>query len=456
MTARIFLIDDDESLRRVLSKELTRMNFEVESFASSRGVVRAAEKNPPEAILLDLKMPGKGGLELLADLKACNADLQILVLTGHGSVQEAVEAMRAGARDFLTKPVQLEVLRQALRRAQETYRLLCENRQLKRAASTLDDSQELLGSSPQMAELRRAVERTAPTNKSILIQGENGTGKEMVARNLHLLSDRRDKPFVVVNCGAIPESLIESELFGHERGAFTGAERKRIGLFEAAHEGTIFLDEIGELPTQVQPTLLRTLQFGEIKSVGSDVTRKIDVRVVAATNRDLLEMVEDQDFREDLYYRVAILHLELPPLRERPEDIRPISEFFLKREAMRSNRSLHLCSEGYERLRSHAWPGNVRELENAIIRLSVMAEKNELDADMVDRYILRRQRSSDRLPTLCLADLERKAILAAMKQHDDSKKAAAETLGIALKTLYNKLERYDQHSESTSPSSKSG
>lgn len=447
MTIRTFLIDDDQSLRKVLGKELARMGFEVETFASASGVLEAAQSNPPDAILLDLRMPKKGGLELLKELREYNPDLQIVVLTGHGSVKEAVAAIRSGAHDFLTKPVQLEVLEQAVRRAAETFSLLGENRRLKRVASNQEASIELLGSSPQMQELSAALERIAPTNQCVLVQGENGTGKELVARTLHLLSDRRDKPFVVVNCGAIPEALIESELFGHKRGAFTGADRKRIGLFEAAHHGTLFLDEIGELPLAMQPAMLRTLQFGEVRPVGSDVTRKVDVRVIAATNRDLMEMVDNQIFRQDLYYRIAVLHLEIAPLRERPSDIRPLTEFFLRRESARNGRPLQMSEDGYARLSAHDWPGNVRELENSIIRMSVMADENLLDAGMVDRYALRQQRPSDRLPTLHLPDLERRAILRALSQHQGNKKAAAETLGIALKTLYNKLERYEKQED---------
>jgi DNA-binding NtrC family response regulator len=300
----------------------------------------------------------------------------------------------------------------------------------------------LLGDSRSMQALRRAIERVAASDASLLIQGENGTGKELVARSVHELGRRAEQPFVVVNCGGIPEALFESELFGHERGAFTGADRRRVGLFEAAHGGTLFLDELGELPATVQPALLRALQFGEVRPVGGERVRTVDARVLAATNRNLLEMVEQGAFREDLYYRIATLQIDVPPLRERLGDIRLLATTFLARSAARLGRRITFEEAALQRLAEHLWPGNVRELENAAERLAVMVEGAVIDAELVERHVLVRRPTRGELPSLRLEELEKLAIVAALRRHGGDKKAAAAELGIAFKTLYNKLDRY--------------
>jgi transcriptional regulator with GAF, ATPase, and Fis domain len=288
------------------------------------------------------------------------------------------------------------------------------------------------------------LERIAPTDSHVLIQGENGTGKELIARNLHRMSRRSGHSFVVVNCAAIPESLVASELFGHERGAFTGADKKRTGLYDAAHEGTLFLDEIGELPLSVQPALLRAVQFGEIRPVGSDHTRRVDVRVVAATNRDLLDEVARGGFREDLYYRLAALRIAAPPLRERPEDIAVLARAFLARAAERTGRTLAWDEGALRLLATREWPGNIRELENVVTRISVLAAEEVITADAVRELALDEPGGRPRggLPTLRLEDLERQAIAQALERHAGDKRAAADTLGIALRTLYNKVDAY--------------
>ena len=439
---RVFLIDDHESLRRVLGRELEERGLEVRSFPSSTGVLEAVLADPPEAIVLDLRLPEIDGLELLRRIRAVDENQQVVVLTGHGAVPEAVEAMRSGAHDFLTKPVALDVLEHALRRAAEKRALLVDNLRLRRVLEKRSEGLAILGVSPAVVELQRAIERVARSDSSVLIQGENGTGKELVARNVHALSARAAEPFVVVNCGAVTATLVESELFGHEKGAFTGADKKRIGLFEAAHGGTLFLDEIGELPRAVQPTLLRALQFGEIRPVGSERTRKVDVRVLAATNRGLLALVEKGEFREDLYYRIATLVIDVPPLRERRGDVRILAQAFLARCSSKIGRKLEFEQEALQILEDHDWPGNVRELENAAERLSVMADDERIGPELVQRYVLRRERSREELPTLCIEELEKQAIEAALKRTAGDKKAAATLLGIAFKTLYNKLDRY--------------
>ncbi len=438
--ARILLVDDDTTLSQVIARELGHTGHEVERFASAEGVLEAVRLRPPQAILLDLRLPGISGMELLRALRAADAQVQVVVFSGHGSVEQAVEAMRLGAFDFLTKPVQLDVLEQTLRRAIETNALLIANQRLRRAASG-GRTKDLLGDSAPMAELRRLIVRVATSDSHVLIQGENGTGKELVARQLHERSARAEQPFVVVHCGAMPSSLVESELFGHERGAFTGADRRRTGLFEAAQGGVLFLDEIGELPLDLQPVLLRALQFGEIRPVGGASTRSVDVRVLAATNRDLLARVRSGHFREDLYYRIAALVIEVPALRDRAADLPDLARACLAQSAARAGRSLTFTPQALARLADHAWPGNVRELENACERLAVLVPSESVDAADVERFVLVRPAATVELPTLHLHGLETMAIREAMHRFGGDKRSAASTLGIALKTLYNKLER---------------
>ncbi len=438
---RVLLVDDDEVLRKVVSRELADRGFEVESFSGAPGVLEAIEREPPRAILLDLRLPGVEGMQLLASIRALDPDPQIVVFTGHGSIEQAVEAMRLGAHDFLTKPVRLDVLEQSLRRACETFALRVENRRLRRVATAERRPAAILGRSRAIAELLDTISRVAKSSSNVLVQGENGTGKELVARAIHAASPRADEPFVVANCAALPEALVESELFGHEKGSFTGADKKRIGLFEASHGGTLFLDELGELPRPVQAALLRAMQFGEVRPVGGDRVRFVDVRVISATNRKLLQLVEEGAFREDLYYRAATLHVDVPPLRARAEDVPELARAFVQRAAARLGRAIELSDEAIERLSRHSWPGNVRELENAAERLCVMAEGPAISAELVERFVLQNARASGELPSLHLDTLESIAIEAALKRHGGDKRAAAADLGIALKTLYNKLER---------------
>ncbi len=438
---RLLFVDDDDTLRKVLARELSARGFQVEAFASSEGVLESVQSRPPQAVLLDLFLPGVGGIELMRRIRALDASQAVVVLTAHGSVEQAVEAMRAGAQDFLTKPVRLDVLEQTLLRAAETHGLFESNERLRRAAS-VDPPAPILGSSALVCALRADIERIAQSAGSLLVQGEHGTGKELVARHVHAKSPRANEPFVVVNCGALPESLIESELFGHEKGAFTGADRRRVGLFEAAHGGSLFLDELGEFPKAVQPALLRALQFGEVRPVGGERTRLVDVRVIAATNRDLEAEVRSGSFREDLFWRVTTLRLDVPPLRARREDVRELALAFLARAAARAGRALAFDADALERLADHEWPGNVRELENAAERLVVMVQGPRVDREAVERHVLARNALGGELPTLELEALERIAVEAAMRRCGGDKREAAALLGIALKTLYNKLDRY--------------
>lgn len=441
--ARLLLVEDDDSLRKVLSRELGRAGFAVHSHATGAGVVLLVEQLEPDAVILDLHLPDVPGIDVVAQLHAHDPDLPLVVCTGHGTVQLAVQAMQRGAFDFLTKPVALDTLEQSIQRALLHGGLLRENRRLRRAAAhAAAGALVVAGASAAALRLDRQIARIAPSPQSVLIHGESGTGKELVARRLHAGSPRQAQPFVVVHCGAIPRQLVESELFGHRKGAFTGADQARPGLFEAADGGTLFLDEVGELPLEVQPALLRAVQFGEIRPLGSDTVRAVDVRLLAATWRDLGAMVAAGTFREDLFYRLAVLELEVPPLRARAEDIGPLAQAFLEREAARAGRELRFDDDALQRLQRHSWPGNVRELENAIVRLGVLADGPVVTAADVDELAFGGRRpapAAGSLPTLDLDGLERIAIHEALQRCGGNKTRAAQLLGIALKTLYNKL-----------------
>jgi len=451
----VLLVEDDDSLRKVLGNELGRMGHRVHTRPDASDLIPVLQRTEPCVVLLDLHLPGVGGMDALAAIAQYDPELPVVVCTGHGTVALAVQAMQRGAFDFLTKPVSLDVLEQTVQRAHEHGQLLRENVRLRRAAAHNAAGALMVRSQSSTAQkLDLQVERIAKAEQSVLITGESGTGKELVARRLHSSSPRSAQPFVVVHCGAVPRQLIESELFGHTKGAFTGADQKRPGLFEAADGGTLFLDEVGELPLELQPALLRAVQFGEIRSVGSDQVRHVDVRLVAATHRDLLAKVKDGTFREDLYYRLAVLEIAVPPLRERAEDIPALARAFLAREAHRSGRPLELEDAAVDRLRQHHWPGNVRELENAIVRLSVLVDGPRITAADVAEYVFagsHRHAPSGELPTLDLHQLEALAIEKAMARFDGNKPKAAQALGIALKTLYNKLNAAEEDKSNPPP-----
>ena len=437
---RVLFVDDDAALRGVLTRELTASGFEVSAFEDAASALDAFARTSPDVALLDLRMPETDGRALHERLRELDAALPVVFLTGHGAVPDAVAAMRSGAFDFLTKPVELEQLERTLLRAAEHGNLLRENERLRTLVEPRRPAPDFIGESDAARDLLRLVDRAGESGQNVLIVGENGTGKEWVARRLHEVGPRADKPFVVVNCGAIPEALVESELFGHERGAFTGADRRRTGLFEAAHGGTLFLDEFGELPLSVQPKLLRAAQSGELRRVGSERVEHVDVRIVAATNRDVERAMLSGEFREDLYYRVATLLIRVPPLRERAEDVEPLFRSFLREEGS----ALQPTAGALERLRRYAWPGNVRELRNAAARVAALIDGPEVRAEDVDRLVTQRHvDGAGALPSLDLEELERVAIVAALRLHAGNRKRAAGELGIAVKTLYNKMLRYE-------------
>jgi len=440
----ILVVDDDASLRRVTQHTLQESGYHVLVAENGEEGFRLFQQTHPRLVLTDVRMPGLGGLDLLARVKAYAPEAMVVVVTAYGSLQEAVKAIRMGAHDYLAKPFSREQLLLAVSKALAFQGLSRENRKLK-AALARQLRQELLGDSPQMQAVHNLIRRMASTDASVLILGESGTGKELVARQLHNQGPRSEGPFIAVNCAAIPANLLESELFGHVRGAFTGATRNHQGKFEQANGGTLFLDEIGELPTELQPKLLRVLQEKEVTPVGGK-TRPIDLRVVAATNRNLEQEVQAGSFREDLYYRLAVLPLTLPPLREREEDIPLLAQHFLDRFGR--GRSLSLSPDALNALQRYPWPGNVRELVNLMERLAVLAKGEVIQRDELPLKVLTCGKSGARgvvhLPPegYALEEIERQAILQALAFCSWNQTRAAEFLHVPRHVLADRIEKY--------------
>jgi two-component system NtrC family response regulator len=402
--------------------------------------VAALERNTYDCIIVDLDMPGKDGIGVMAHCKEHSPETEAVVLTGKSSMDTAIAALRHGAFDYLTKPCKLIEIQALLKRVAEKRQLTQKCRALTHQVQRLEGTPRLIGNSLGMQKVRMLIEKVAPTNSTVLILGETGTGKELVARGLHDQSTRADNPFVAVNCGALPETLIESELFGHRKGAFTGADEHRVGLFEVAHGGTIFLDEIGELPKAMQAKLLRVLESGEIRRVGENKATNVDVRVVCATHRDLPEMVAAGEFREDLMYRINTFEIYLPPLRERIDDIPDLARYLLSRH--RRGGQAELAPDAIEALRGHVWPGNVRELANVIEHATILCDSGPIRYEHLPKHFDSRQlqgAARQRRGVISLRDLEMDAIHEALERTDGNKPLAAEQLGISLKTLYNKL-----------------
>ncbi len=377
-TARVLIVDDEPESLRAVARILKARGFEVDTASNGIEALDRVEKSNIDVMLVDLVMPGMSGLEVLKRTKAASEQLEVVIMTAFADVDTAVAAVKAGAYDFLTKPFpSSDTVALAVSKAAERGRLLDRTRRLEEELEVRERYGNIIGSSPTMLEVYRMIDSVAHSASTVLLQGDSGTGKELVARAVHSRGPRAAKAFVPVNCSAIPENLVESELFGHLRGSFTGAVNTRMGLFEAADNGTILLDEVGELPLQVQVKLLRTLQEGEVKRVGSSESSNVDVRVIAATNVDLHQAMLDGTFREDLYYRLNVITITIPPLKERIEDIPLLAYHFLRKYALRSGRDIRRISlEAMRALRSYGWPGNVRELENAMERAVVMARSD--------------------------------------------------------------------------------
>jgi two-component system NtrC family response regulator len=430
-----------------MSNELPRLGHEVTVCPDGLTAVAALQKNSYDCILVDLDMPGLSGIEVIAKCKQMNPDTEAVVLTGKSSLDTAVAALRHGAFDYLTKPYKLSDLDALLARVVQKRELTNKFRALKRQLERVEGAPRLIGESAGMNRLKALIARVAPTGSTVLVLGETGTGKELVARALHEQSLRADKPFVAVNCGALPEHLIESELFGHRKGSFTGADEHRVGLFEVADGGTLFLDEIGELPKPMQAKLLRVLESGEIRRVGENEAQIVDVRVVCATHCRLEEMVEAGSFREDLMFRINTFEIHLPALRQRIEDIPQLAQHMVER--FRRNRPAAESSftpEALEVLKSHSWPGNVRELANVVERATILCDELPISPEhLPDRLDPHRAAVLKALSQpVTLREIELHAIHRAFEACGGNKAKAAEQLGISMKTLYNKLSQLSE------------
>ena len=445
---RALVVDDERKMRRILQILLEQMG--IESVAADGGEQALAHfaGQKIDLVLTDLKMPGMSGVELLERIRARDAEVPVIVLTAHGTVQTAVAAMKRGAFDYLLKPFDVQMIETVVRKALDLRQQWADNRLLV-APPPSAAFEGLIGGSPAMQAIYEVIRQVAPAKSAVLITGETGTGKELVARAIHHQSPRRDGPFVPLNCAAIPAELLESELFGHTRGAFTGAQAARTGKFELADGGTLFLDEIGDLAYGLQAKLLRVLQENVIEPIGSNTSRRIDVRMVSSTNRDLALALRNGTFREDLYYRLNVFHLHLPPLRERRADIVELATFFLRECCAELKKPpLLLDAAAAELLQGHAWPGNARELRNFMERIAVLCTTAHVDAGLV-RVLLPAPDAgaSDAMPATlqlepALEELERKLILRALGIADNKKPEAARLLGISERTLWYKLKRY--------------
>jgi len=443
----VLLVDDDPSLRRVTEYNLEQGGYKVLTAEDGEAGLRLFREQHPALVVTDLQMPKLSGTELLARIKALRPETLVIVITAFGTIEEAVDAMKQGAHDFLTKPVSRDALLLTVKKAFALLGLQEENRQLRERLEQRVEFSQLVGSSDAMREVLEIVRRAAPSDASVLITGESGTGKELIARGIHQASDRRSGPFVAINCAAIPADLLESELFGHRRGAFTGAVSDRVGKFERASGGTLFLDEVGELPPLLQPKLLRALQEQEIEPVGGQ-PRNIDVRVVAATNCDIDAALAAGSFREDLYYRLAVIPVGLPPLRERRDDIPLLVRHFLDKHGAPA---LPVSDEGMARLCDYPWPGNVRELENAVQRMIVLHRGEGIELTDLPEKLRSGEAGSTRggggvlrLPDdgYSLEKLEREAVLQALERCRWNQSRAAAFLRIPRHVLLYRIEKY--------------
>ncbi len=440
---KLLFADDEKSLQEVMRVELPRMGHQVTVCPDGTTALAAIERNTYDCILVDLDMPGCNGIEVIAKAKELSPDTEAIVLTGKGSLDSAIQALRYGTFDYLTKPCRLVEVKTVLNRVAERREMTNKYRAIKQRLERIEGTPDLIGESKGMKRVRKLIAKVAPTDSTVLVRGDTGTGKELVARALHDQSLRSEMPFVPINCGALPENLIESELFGHRKGAFTGADEKRVGLFEVANGGTLLLDEIGELPKAMQAKLLRFLESGEIRRVGDNESFTCDVRVVCATNRHLDQMVADGEFREDLWFRTNTFEIGIPPLRERTEDIELLGRHLATRFGLATGPDDEVFTkEALAALSKHDWPGNVRELANVVEHAMILRNDGPIRLEHLPQQFSGPQHPIRTLkPTgpVTLRELEMQAIYDALDRHNGNKPKAAEELGISLKTLYNKL-----------------
>ena len=440
---KLLFVDDDKTFSKVMKKELTRMGYSVVCADCGEKAIDTFKKRNFEVIILDIKMPGIGGLNTLKRVKEIDPEVEVIMLTGRATIESAVESMKIGAYDYITKPCRLSELDILLKKAYEKRQISKENISLKRLVTSKERDKVMISQSDKMKPVFSLIDKVAVTDSTVIIQGESGTGKELVARDIHQKSKRNQYPFVAVNCAALHDTLLESELFGHVKGAFTGAHEARQGLFEVADKGTLFLDELGELPTNIQAKLLRVLESGEIRRLGDSKVIFVDTRIITATNKDLTAMVKGGTFREDLFFRINIVRISLPPLRDRHDDIPLLAQHFLKTHKINMTQK-KFCNDALECMKRYSWPGNIRELENFVENIIIVADDEkigvcdlpeEIRGYVTNDYVL----DAD----VSLSDLEKQHIINTLSKMNGNKTRVADTLGISIKTLYNKLKLYN-------------
>jgi len=446
----ILLVDDEQSILESLSRIFAKESYTVLTAPDARQGLELLRRRGVNVLVTDLVMPGMNGTDLLKAAKAIAPETEVVLMTAYGTVENAVEAMKEGAYDFVTKPLKRAHIVGVVRRAVEKQSLVLENRTLK-AQLEATRRRTIVGNSLSWRRMMDVVMQAAPSSATVLVQGESGTGKELLARAIHDYSQRCSGPFVPVNCAAIPETIMEAELFGYERGAFTGAVARRDGRFSLAHSGTLFLDEVGEISPQVQVKLLRVLQEGEFERLGGR-TQKVDIRLVAATNKDLAQEVKDGRFREDLYYRLNVITVYVPPLRDRGDDIPLLGDFFLRRYAEKNTKDVGgFTRAAMDRLGAYHWPGNVRELENVVERAVVLTKERVIDEEVLPRVLFDGGQSTGQSITVAvgtpLEEVERRLIFETLRRTRGDKRLAAQLLGIATRTIYRRLESFRDEGE---------
>jgi two-component system, NtrC family, response regulator AtoC len=449
VTGAILIVDDDEGMCRMLETGLGARGYQTASRTSADAALELLHLHDFDAVITDVRMRGLNGIELCSRIADSRPDIPVIVITAFGSMDAAIEAIRAGAYDFVTKPFELEAIRMTVQRAVMHRSLSRKVARLEQALRETRTFESLLGSSTSMRRIYDLIERVAPSDTAVLITGESGTGKELVARALHRRSPRQAGPFVAINCAAMPETLLEGELFGHVKGAFTDAKTDRPGLFQQAHRGTLFLDEVGELPLGLQPKLLRALQEKSVRPLGSQTESSFDARIIAATNRDLETAVAEGRFRDDLYYRIHVIQIDMPPLRTRGNDILVLAQHFVERFASIAGKPVRgILPAAAEKLLAYAWPGNVRELQNCIERAVTLCRYSEVTADDLPEKVQNSKRapaviaSDEPSDLVSMEEIERRYVLRVFEATGRNKSLAAKILGFNRKTLYRKLRRY--------------
>ena len=449
MKTRLLVVDDEQSIRRLCMTIGTSLGFSCAEAESAEAALARLDSDTPDLVLTDLKLPTQSGVALLKQTKTALPHTEVAIMTGHGSIESAVDAMKLGAYDYIEKPFRVEKMRMLLQRMAEKVRLVTENQFLRERVSTEENLGGIIGTSANIQDVLRMISRLKDTHTSVLVSGESGTGKELVARAIHFRGTLAQTPFVAVDCGSLVPTLMESELFGYEKGAFTGAMKTKAGLFQAANGGTIFLDEIGELPLEMQAKLLRVLQEKEVRPVGSNTKVNVNVRVIAATNRDLEAAYRAGTFRKDLYFRLNVVTVHIPALRERRSDIPMLVHHFLDRYAQGAN--IQVTAAAMKSLLHYEWPGNVRELENCVARAVTLGDRRTIDVDDLppsirgDTFSASTVTAADSaaISTTALAEMERMTILRVFEQANGDKARAGKMLGISRATLYRKLKRYN-------------